>query len=84
MSDDPQSEIERNRLLEERDRLMKAQQHLERVLGGGGVDNTDQEMDDVGPQEAVGGIADIEMVGRRRTIKTEGTLPPQTPGMSGL
>jgi hypothetical protein len=54
MSNDPQSEMERSRLLQEQHRLMQAQQHLERVLGGGAVDDADHEIDGFGPLEATG------------------------------
>jgi hypothetical protein len=84
MSDDPQSEMERNRLLEERDRLMKAQQHLERVLGGGSVEDNDQEMYEVEPQEAVSRITATEMTNGNGMVKTESSRAPQTPGMFGV
>jgi hypothetical protein len=84
MSDNPQSEMERSRLLEEQNRLMKAQQHLERVLGGGGVDKAGHEMGDVGPQAVIGGSAAFGMMSSGRTIKTESNPAPQTPGMSSL
>jgi hypothetical protein len=84
MSDNPQSETERNRLLEDQTRLMKAQQHLERVLGGGVVDNADHEMGDAGPQAVVGGSAPFGMMSGGRTMKTENSSTPQTPGISHL
>jgi hypothetical protein len=84
MSDDPQSEIERNRLLEERDRLMKAQQHLERVLGRSSVDDNDPEMDGVRSQEAAHQITTTDMTNGKRMIKKESRPAPQTPGMFGV
>jgi hypothetical protein len=53
MSDDPQSELQRSRLLNEQKTLIKAQNHLQRVLGGvgdgggGSGGDADDEMSDV-------------------------------------
>jgi hypothetical protein len=81
MSDDPQSEIERNRLLEEQDRLMKAQRHLERVLCGSSDDGSDQQMDNVGSQEAVSRNAATQMANGAGVVKTESSPAPQNLGM---
>jgi hypothetical protein len=83
MSDNPQSEMERSRLLEEQTRLMKAQQHLEQVLGGGGVNNADHEMRDAGPQAVSRGNAASGMMSCGK-FKTENISAPQTPGISNL
>jgi hypothetical protein len=81
MSDDPQSEIERTRLLEEQDRLMKAQRHLERVLLGSSVDGSDQQMDNAGPQEAVSRSSATQMANGIEVVKTESSPTPQKSGM---
>jgi hypothetical protein len=83
MSDDPQSELQRSRLLNEQKTLIKAQQHLQRVLGGGGSSSdADDEMSDVEPKETTdrgGGIGGIQT---GRDIKAEVGSAPQTPGTS--
>jgi hypothetical protein len=84
MSDDPQSEMERSRLLREQHRLMQTQQHLERVLGGGAVDDADHEIDDFGPLEATGRSATLEMMSGGTKFKTESSPAPLTPGKSGF
>lgn len=84
MSDDPRSEIERSRLLEERNRLMEAQTHLERVLSSDDIHDTDQEKDDVGAQEAAARNAAIEVIRGGKTVKTESSRAPPTSGMSRL
>ena len=81
MSDDPQSELQRNRLLNEQKTLIEAQKHLQRVLGGG-VD-TDDEMGDVEPKEATSRGAVIGGIKAGRNIKNEVGPAPQTPGTSG-
>lgn len=81
MSDDPQSEVERTRLLAEHDRLRKAQEHLERVLGGRGVDNADKEVEDVMLQEAVDGSAATDMESGEVLAGSKTNSTPQTPGM---
>jgi hypothetical protein len=81
MSDDPQSELQRSRLINEQDTLIKAQKHLQRVLGGG-VD-TDDEMSDVEPKEATDRGAVIGGIKAGRNIKAEVGPAPQTPGTSG-
>src|ERR1700728_1358032 len=68
MSDDPQSELQRSRLLNEQKTLIKAQNHLQRVLGGGSGGDADDEMSDVEPKEAtdrgavMGGISRLRLV----------------------
>jgi hypothetical protein len=81
MSDDPQSEIERTRLLEEQDRLMQAQRHLERVLRGSSVDGSDQQMDNAGPQEAVSRSAATQKANSTGVVKTESSPASQKSGM---
>jgi hypothetical protein len=82
MSDDPQSEMERTRLLGEQSRLMKAQQHLERVLGGGNLHDADHEMEDVGPQESTVQDEAAEVMGAGRNMKSESSTVLRTPGES--
>lgn len=82
MSDDPQSEMERTRLLGEQSRLMKAQQHLERVLGGGNLHDTDHEMEDVKPQESTVQDEAAEVMGAGRNMKSESNPALRTPGES--
>jgi hypothetical protein len=86
MSDDPQSELQRSRLLNEQKTLIKAQNHLQRVLGGGGGGggDADDEMSDVEPREATDRGAIIGGIRARRDIKTEVGPAPQTPGRSRL
>jgi hypothetical protein len=81
MSDDPQSELQRSRLINEQETLIKAQKHLQQVLGGG-VD-TDDEMSDVEPKEATDRGAVIGEIKAGRDIKAEAGPAPQTPGTSG-
>ena len=83
MSDDPQSEMERSRLLGEQNRLLKAQQHLEQVLSGG-ANILDLEMSEEGPQAATGHMVSVEQMGGGKNNKVESTLAPQTPGMFEL
>ena len=80
MSDDPQSEMERSRLLAEQNRLLKAQQHLEQVLGGG-AGTADLEMSDDGPQATAGHVLHDELMHGGRSIKSDSSPAPQTPGM---
>jgi hypothetical protein len=83
MSDDPQSELQRSRLLNEQKTLIKAQNHLQRVLGGGGSGgDADDEMSDVEPKEATDRGAVIGGIKAGRDIKTEVGPAPQTPGTS--
>ena len=79
MSDDPQSEVDKIRLIEELNRLHKAKQHLERVLGGG------HEMDDTDAADASEqiGADDVSMDGTTN-IKMEQGTAQQTRGRSGL
>jgi hypothetical protein len=85
MSDDPQSELQRSRLLNEQKTLIKAQNHLQRVLGGGGGGgDADDEMSDVEPKEATDRGAVIRGIKAGRDIKTEAGPAPQTPGTSGF
>ena len=81
MSDDPQSELQRSRLINEQETLIKAQKHLQRVLGG--VD-TDDEMSDVEPKEATDRGAVIGGKKTGRNIKAEVGPAPKTPGTSGF
>jgi hypothetical protein len=81
MSDDPQSELQRSRLLNEQKTLIKAQTHLQQVLSGG-VDTND-EMSDVEPKEATDHSAVIGEIKAGRDVKTEAGPAPQTPGTSG-
>ena len=83
MSDDPQSELQRSRLLNEQKTLIKAQNHLQRVLGGVGDADADDEMSDVEPKEATDRGAVIGETKAGRDIKAEVGPAPQTPGMSG-
>jgi hypothetical protein len=86
MSDDPQSELQRSRLLNEQKTLIKAQNHLQRVLGGGAGagGDADDEMSDVEPKESTDRGAVIGGIKAGRDIKTEVGPAPQTPGMSGF
>jgi hypothetical protein len=84
MSDDPQSELQRSRLLNEQKTLIKAQNHLQRVLGGGSGGDADDEMSDVEPKEATDRGAVIRRIKAGRDIKTEVGPAPQTPGTSGF
>jgi hypothetical protein len=70
MSDDPQSELQRSRLLNEQKTLIKAQNHLQRVLGGsgGGGGDADDEMSDVEPKEATNRGAVIGEISRLRLV----------------
>jgi hypothetical protein len=86
MSDDPQSELQRSRLINEQETLIKAQKHLQQVLGGGGGDggvDNDDEMSDVEPKEATDRSAVIGEIKAGRDIKAEARPAPQTPGTSG-
>jgi len=80
MSDDPQSELQRSRLIKEQETLIKAQKHLQQVLGGGG--DTDDEMGDVEPKEATDRGAGIGGIKAGKNIKAEVGPAPQTPGTS--
>jgi hypothetical protein len=82
MSDDPQSEQRRSRLLNERKTLIKAQNHLQRVLGsngGGGNAGADDGMRDMEPKEATDRGAVVRGIKAGRDIKTEVGPAPQTP-----
>lgn len=81
MSDDPQSELQRSRLINERETLIKAQKHLQQVLGGS-VD-TDDEMSDVEPTEATDRGAVTGGIKAGKNVKAEVGPAPQTPGTSG-